>query len=56
MLEAAAIVMLTAWLLGLLSSYTMSGMIHVLPVLALLLITVKLFFLRRDRHSVRRHQ
>lgn len=38
MLETIAIVLVVLWLLGLVSSYTMGGFIHVLLVLALITI------------------
>ena len=47
MLETIAIVLVLLWLLGLVSSYTLGGFIHVLLVLALVTILVR--FLRGDR-------
>lgn len=41
MLETIAIVFVVLWLLGLVSSYTMGGFIHVLLVLALITILVR---------------
>jgi hypothetical protein len=41
MLETIAIVMLVLWLLGLVSSYTMGGFIHVLLVVALIMILIR---------------
>lgn len=41
MLETIAIVLVVLWLLGLVSSYTMGGFIHVLLVLALISILVR---------------
>jgi uncharacterized membrane protein YcaP (DUF421 family) len=46
MLETVAIVLLILWGLGLVSSYTMGGFIHVLLVVALVLIVVR-FIQRR---------
>lgn len=41
MLYTIAIVLLILWLLGLVSSYTISGFIHVLLVIAIVLILVR---------------
>ena len=43
MLETIAIVLIVLWLLGLVSSYTMGGFIHILLVLALITIVLRLF-------------
>jgi hypothetical protein len=43
MLETIAIVLIVLWLLGLVSSYTMGGFIHVLLVLAVISIVLRLF-------------
>jgi hypothetical protein len=42
MLYTIAIVLLVLWLLGLVSSYTMSGFIHILLVIALVLILLRI--------------
>jgi len=42
MLETIAIVLVILWLLGLVSSYTMGGFIHILLVLALVMIVLRL--------------
>jgi hypothetical protein len=42
MLETLAIILLVAWLLGLVSSYTLGGFIHILLVVAIVLILVRL--------------
>jgi hypothetical protein len=42
MLEKLAIILVVFWGLGLVSSYTMGGMIHVLLVLALVMLLVRL--------------
>jgi hypothetical protein len=47
MLWTIAVVLLILWLLGLVSSYTMSGFIHVLLVAALVLVLVNLISGRR---------
>ena len=41
MLETTAIVLVILWLLGLVSSYTLGGFIHVLLVAALVMILVR---------------
>jgi len=41
-LYTLALVLLVLWLLGLLSSYTMGGFVHVLLVIALVLIVMRL--------------
>jgi hypothetical protein len=47
MLYTIAIVLIVLWLLGLLSSYTMGGVVHVLLVLAIIMILVNVFKGRR---------
>lgn len=42
MLYTIAIVLILLWLLGLVSSYTISGFIHVLLVIAIILILVRI--------------
>lgn len=42
MLQTLAIILIIAWLLGLVSSYTMGGFLHILLVVALVLIAVRL--------------
>lgn len=42
MLEAIAIILLVLWLLGLVTSYTLGGLIHALVVVALILLVVRL--------------
>lgn len=42
MLEVFATVLLIAWLLGLMSSYTLGGGIHLLLALALIVIAIRL--------------
>jgi hypothetical protein len=41
MLETIVIVLLVLWLLGLVSSYTMGGLIHLLLVVALVVIAIR---------------
>ena len=47
MLETIAIVLILLWLLGLVSSYTMGGFIHILLVVAIVLVLVRLIQGRR---------
>ncbi|MBK9606831.1 MAG: lmo0937 family membrane protein [Betaproteobacteria bacterium] len=47
MLYTIAVILLILWLLGLVSSYTMGGFIHVLLVIAVVVILVKLITGRR---------
>jgi len=42
MLETIIVVLLILWLLGMLSSYTMGGVLHVLLVFALIVVVVRL--------------
>ncbi len=42
MLDTIVVILLVLWLLGLVSSYTMGGFIHVLLVIAILVILVRL--------------
>jgi hypothetical protein len=41
MLETIAIILIILWLLGLVSSYTMGGFIHVLLVIAVVVIILR---------------
>lgn len=47
MLETIAIILLILWALGLVSSYTMGGLIHVLLVIAIVVIVVRVIQGRR---------
>ncbi len=47
MLETIAIIMLILWVLGLVSSYTMGGLIHILLVIAIVVILVRVIQGRR---------
>jgi hypothetical protein len=47
MLETIAVVLLVLWVLGLVSSYTMGGFIHVLLVLAIVVILIRVIQGRR---------
>jgi len=47
MLEIIAIVFLVLWALGLVSSYTMGGFIHVLLIVAIVMILLRLIRGRR---------
>lgn len=42
MLYTLAVILIVAWLLGLVSSYTMGGFIHILLVIALIAVLVRL--------------
>ena len=42
MLETLAIILVVLWLIGLVSSYTMGGFIHILLVIAVVVILVRL--------------
>ena len=42
MLYIIAVVLIVLWLLGLVSSYTMGGFIHILLVIAIIVILVRL--------------
>lgn len=41
MLETIAIILLVLWLLGLVTSYTLGGFIHVLLVLAIIMVLIR---------------
>jgi hypothetical protein len=47
MLYTISMLLIALWLLGLVSSYTMGGLVHVLLVVALLLVVVNLIQGRR---------
>jgi hypothetical protein len=47
MLYTLAIVLIILWLLGLISNYTMSGFVHILLVIALVMILVRVISGRR---------
>jgi len=47
MLYTIAVILLILWLLGLVSSYTMGGFIHILLVVAIVMILVNLISGRR---------
>lgn len=47
MLETIAIILLVLWLLGMISAYTMSGFIHILLVLAIVIVLVRVIEGRR---------
>jgi uncharacterized protein DUF5670 len=42
MLETIAVILIILWLLGLVSSYTMGGFIHILLVIAVVVILVRI--------------
>jgi hypothetical protein len=47
MLETIAVLLVLMWLLGMVTSYTMSGFIHLLLLLALVMVVVRLLSGRR---------
>ena len=47
MLETIAIILIILWVLGLVSSYTMGGLIHALLVIAIVVILVRVIQGRR---------
>jgi uncharacterized membrane protein YtjA (UPF0391 family) len=47
MLYTIAVILLVLWLLGLVSSYTLGGFIHILLVIAIVMVLVNLFSGRR---------
>ena len=42
MLETIAIILVILWVLGLVTSYTMGGFIHILVVLAIIVVAIRL--------------
>jgi hypothetical protein len=47
MIESIAVVLLVLWVLGLVTSYTMGGLIHVLLVIAVVMFLVRIIQGRR---------
>ncbi len=47
MLYTIAVVLVVLWLLGMVSSYTMSGFIHILLVVAIVMVLIRLISGRR---------
>ena len=47
MLYTLAVILVIAWLLGLVSSYTLGGFIHILLVVAIIVVLVRLIQGRR---------
>lgn len=47
MLETIVVLLLVLWLLGLVSSYTMGGLIHILLIVAVIVILVRVIQGRR---------
>jgi hypothetical protein len=43
MLYTIALILVIAWLLGLVSSYTLGGFIHILLVVAIIVVLLRLF-------------
>ena len=48
MLYTIAVVLIVLWLLGLVSSYTMGGFIHVLLIIAVVMIVIQVIQSRRQ--------
>lgn len=53
MLETVAVILLILWLLGLVTSTTMGGFIHILPVVAVVVILLRLIGGRRIQGGLR---
>ena len=51
MLYTIAVVLIALWLLGLVTSYTMSGFIHVLLVIAIVVVLIRLIQGRNILHT-----
>lgn len=47
MLETIAIILIALWLLGLVTSYTIGGFIHILLVIAIIVVVIRLIQGRR---------
>jgi hypothetical protein len=47
MLETIAVILVLMWLLGMVSSYTMGGFVHLLLLLALVVVVIRLLSGRR---------
>ncbi|WP_108413216.1 lmo0937 family membrane protein [Limnohabitans sp. Jir72] len=47
MLESLVVILLVLWVLGLVSSYTMGGFIHILLVIALVVVLIRVIQGRR---------
>jgi hypothetical protein len=47
MLETIAVILVILWLLGMVSSYTLGGVIHILLVLAIVVILIRVIQGRR---------
>lgn len=47
MLYTVAVILLVLWLLGLVTSYTLGGFIHILPVVAVVVVLINLISGRR---------
>jgi len=48
MLYTIAVILIILWLLGLVSSYSMGGFIHILLVIAIILVLINLFSGRKQ--------
>jgi len=43
MLETIVVILIVLWLLGMVSSYTMGGLVHILLVIAVVVILIRVF-------------
>ena len=43
MLETIVVMLIVLWLLGMVSSYTMGGLVHILLVIAVVVILIRVF-------------
>jgi Family of unknown function (DUF5670) len=43
MLETLAVILVALWLLGLVTSYTMGGLVHILLVIAIVAVLLRVF-------------
>ena len=48
MLYTIAVILIILWLLGLVSSYSMGGFIHILLVIAIIMVLINLFLGRKQ--------
>ena len=49
MLWTIAVILIVLWALGMVTSYTMSGFVHILLVLAIVMLLIRVIQGRRDR-------
>jgi len=51
MFYSVALILIIAWMLGLLAGYTMGGFIHVFLIVAIILVLTKLIRTKKIRHD-----